>query len=191
VGEKFEEAGESAKKLAGLLKGVNGSGLDDKALETWKKLSDSMETSLKEIADTREIEAMRKAFDPLSEAFAKVVMGFRHAMKDPLFLYHCPMASDQQGAYWIESSQDVKNPYFGESPYKGQEMLKCAELVEKIPPEALPSLSKAKEAEEPQAKPEKGKQGTEATPAKDKQGADAKPEQHRTGSHPAHDGGEK
>ena len=180
VGEKFEEAGESAKKLAGLLKGVNSNGLDDKAKETWKKLSDSMETSLKEIADTREIGAMRKAFDPLSEAFAKVVMGFRHAMKDPLFLYHCPMASNQQGAYWIESSQDVKNPYFGETPYKGQPMLKCAELVEKIPPEALPTLSKAKEAEEPKAKPEKEKQGT-----------DAKPEPPGAGSHPAHDGGEK
>jgi len=180
VGEKSEEAEVSAKKLAGLLKGVNSSGLDVKALETWKKLSDSMETNLKEIADTREIGAMRKAFDPLSEAFAKVMMGFRHAMKDPLFLYHCPMASNEQGAYWIESSQDVKNPYFGETPYKGQQMLKCAELVEKIPPEALPSLSKSKEAQESQAKPEK-----------EKQGADAKPEQHGTGSHPAHDGGEK
>ena len=152
VGEKSEEAAVSAKKLAGVLKGVNSSGLDDKAKETWKKLSDSMETNLKEIADTREIGAMRKAFDPLSEAFAKVMMGFRHAMKDPLFLYHCPMASNEQGAYWIESSQDVKNPYFGETPYKGQEMLKCAELVEKIPPEALPSLSKAKEAQESQGK---------------------------------------
>jgi Cu(I)/Ag(I) efflux system membrane fusion protein len=180
VGEKSEEAGESAKKLAELLKGVNRSGLDDKAKETWTKLSDSMESSLKEIADTREIGAMRKAFDPLSEAFAKVVMGFRHSMKDPLFLYHCPMASNEQGAYWIESGQDVKNPYFGETPYKGQHMLKCAELVEKIPPEALPSLSKAKEAPESQAKPEKDKQGTNAKP--EKQGA---------GSHPAHDGGEK
>ena len=64
--------------------------------------------------------------------------------------------------------------------YKGQHMLKCAELVEKIPPEALPSLSKAKEAQESQAKPEKEKQGT-----------DAKPEPQSAGSHPAHDGGEK
>jgi hypothetical protein len=150
-----------------------------------------METNLKEIADTREIGAMRKAFDPLSEAFAKVMMGFRHAMKDPLFLYHCPMASNEQGAYWIESSQDVKNPYFGETPYKGQQMLKCAELVEKIPPEALPSLSKAKEAQGPRAKPGEDKQGTDATPARDKQDADAKPGQHDAGSHPAHDGGEK
>src|SRR5208283_1231834 len=132
VGEETEEAVISAEKMTGLLEGIKSSGLDDKARETWKKLSDSMETNLKEIADAREIEAMRKAFDPLSEAFAKVMMGFRHAMKGPLFLYHCPMASNEQGAYWIESSQEVKNPYFGETPYKGQQMLKCAELVEKI-----------------------------------------------------------
>src|SRR5208283_2174472 len=50
VGEKTEEAVVSAEKLTGLLEGINSSGLDDKALETWKKLSDSMETNLKEIA---------------------------------------------------------------------------------------------------------------------------------------------
>ncbi|MGO9566554.1 MAG: efflux RND transporter periplasmic adaptor subunit [Desulfomonilaceae bacterium] len=199
VGEKTEEVVVSAEKLAGLLEGVNSSGLGDKAQETWKKLSDSMETNLKEIADAREIESMRKAFDPLSEAFAKVMMGFRHAMKDPLFLYHCPMASNGQGAYWIESSQNVRNPYFGETPYKGQQMLKCAELVEKIPPEAFPSLDKAKSAQESQAKPNDKKQGTDSklnedehgtgpTSTKGKEENEVKPEQHGTGSHPAHDG---
>jgi membrane fusion protein, copper/silver efflux system len=202
VGEKTGEAAVSAEKLAKLLKELNSSGLDDKARETWKKLSDSMETSLKTIEDVREIEPMRKAFDPLSEAFAKVMLGFRHAMKDPIFLYHCPMAFNQQGAYWIESSQDVRNPYFGETPYKGQQMLKCAELVEKIPPESFPSLDKAKTAQESQAKPGNKKQGTDSklsedehgkglTPTKGKQESDKKLEQHDTGSDSKHDGSEK
>ncbi|MGO9570268.1 MAG: efflux RND transporter periplasmic adaptor subunit [Desulfomonilaceae bacterium] len=202
VGEKTEEATVSAEKLASLLKELNTNGLDDKARETWKKLSDSMETNLKTIEDAKEIEPMRKAFDPLSEAFAKVMLGFRHAMKDPIFLYHCPMASNEQGAYWIESSQDVKNPYFGETPYKGQQMLKCAELVEKIPPESFPSLDKAKSAQESQAKPDNKKQGTDSklsedkrdtgsTITKGKQETDAKPEQHGTGSDSKHDGGKK
>ena len=202
VGEKPEEAAVSAEKLAKFMKEVNTSGLDDKAGETWKKLSDTMETNLKTIQDTREIEAMRKAFDPLSEAFAKVMLGFRHAMKDPIFLYHCPMAFDQQGAYWIESSQDVRNPYFGETPYKGQQMLKCAELVEKIPPESFPSLDKAKSAQGSQAKPDDKKQGTDSklsqdengtgsTPTKGKKETDAKSEHHSTGSDSTHDGSAK
>ncbi len=70
-------------------------------------------------------------------------------------------------------------------------MLKCAELVEKIPPEALPSLSKAKEVQEPQSKQDKGKQGPAWTPANDKQGTEVKPEQHDAGSHSTHDGREK
>ena len=184
VEEKTEDAVVSAEKLTKLLKEINSTGLDDKARDTWKRLADTMTTNLKTIADSREIEPMRKAFDPLSEAFAKIVMGFRHAMPDSLFLYHCPMAIDQQGAYWIESSQDVKNPYFGETPYKGQQMLKCAELVEKIPPETFPSLDKAKSGKEPQAEQDKAKE-TNATPAKEKPGRDAK------GSPSTHDGGEK
>ncbi len=119
VGEKSEEAAVSAKKLAGLLKEVNSSGLDDKAQETWTKLSDSMETNLKEIADTREIGAMRKAFDPLSEAFAKVMMGFRHAMKDPLFCTTVRWLPMSRGLIGSNRVRMYKNPYFGETPYKG------------------------------------------------------------------------
>jgi len=170
---------------------VNISGLDEKAQETWKKLSDAMETNLKAMTDSREIGAMRKAFDPVSEAFAKVIMGFRHTMKDPLLLYHCPMASNEQGAYWIESSQDVKNPYFGGTPYKGQEMLKCAELVEKIPPEAFPSLDKAKDAQESDAKQDKEKPDGSPKSAEDKHDSGAEPDQQEAGSHPSHDGGKK
>jgi membrane fusion protein, copper/silver efflux system len=202
VKEKTQDATVSAEKLANLVKELNSKGLDNKASETWKKLSDTMLTNLKRIEDAREIAAMREGFDPVSEAFAKVMLGFRHAMKNPIFLYHCPMAFDSQGAYWIESSQNVRNPYFGETPYKGQQMLKCAELVEKIPPESFPSLDKAKSGQESQAKPDDKKQAAESQLSKDghqtgststkgKQETNAKPEHHGTGSDSTHDGSKK
>ena len=36
-------------------------------------------------------------------------------------LYHdlCPMAFDDQGAYWLSESKEIRNPYFGDK------MLKC------------------------------------------------------------------
>ncbi|MGB6066800.1 MAG: efflux RND transporter periplasmic adaptor subunit [Desulfomonilaceae bacterium] len=202
VSEKSEEAAVHAKKLAGLVKELSAQGLNDKCGKTWKKLSMSMLTNLKQIADTQDIGSMRKGFDPLSEAFAKVVMGFRHTMKNPLFLYHCPMAFDNEGAYWVESSKNARNPYFGKTPYKGQQMLKCGEMVEKIPPETFPSLDKAKGTKEPQVKSSTPKQGNDSTVTKDKQDAEptttkdkqepgAKPKTTSAGSHSTQNGREK
>lgn len=41
---------------------------------------------------------------------------------DSLYLAHCPMAFDNNGAHWIQQSDDLKNPYYGAS------MLKCGSI---------------------------------------------------------------
>jgi hypothetical protein len=114
---------------------------------------------------------MRKAFDPLSETFARMIMGFRHVMSGPLFLYHCAMAFDKKGAYWIEAGQEIRNPYFGEKLLKGQQMLKCGELIEKIPPEAADAERATQTAADSASKPATGKPTPEAKPGTDEHGS--------------------
>lgn len=41
---------------------------------------------------------------------------------DNLFLAHCPMAFDNNGAHWIQQSKELKNPYYG------AQMLKCGSI---------------------------------------------------------------
>jgi membrane fusion protein, copper/silver efflux system len=143
VDEKPEDAAQFGARMSERLTEVKQDLLDKKALDSWKNYLDSMAKDLKTIAEQKEIDAQRGAFDPLSETFAKVVMGFRHAMAEPLVVFHCPMAFDRKGAYWIEGSEDRRNPYFGTKPFKGQDMLKCGELVEKVPPEHAMTPAKA------------------------------------------------
>ena len=114
-----------------------------------------MHKEIEKIANNKDIQIQREAFDPLSESFARMLMSFRHAMPGPLFLYHCPMASGEKGAYWIQDNQEIKNPYFGRKLFKGQEMFKCGTLEETIPPETGPE-KKTAEA------------GTEKAPAHEK-----------------------
>jgi Cu(I)/Ag(I) efflux system membrane fusion protein len=180
VTEQVDEAAQAAEKLSALVDKVSAQALDPKAKEVWTKLAETMTTNLKTIAENMEIEVQRKAFDPLSECFARVVMAFRHVMEGPLFLYHCPMAFDKQGAYWLEAKQDPRNPYFGEKPFKGQDMLKCSELVEKIPPET----SIAEERSD-------NTHGADSAPDKKKQGSGSKPGGTEHGSHSDQEGGEK
>jgi len=171
VTENVDQAAEAGAKMTELVKGIDAAALEPKARETWTKLAGSMVSSLKTISEIREIEAQRRAFDPLSERFARIVMGFRHVMEGPLFLYHCPMAFDKQGAYWLEARQDPRNPYFGEKPFKGQDMLKCSELVEEIPPETGIAEAGADETLRADSAADKEKQGSDSKPGGTEHGA--------------------
>ncbi len=137
VDERTKDAAQYAENLKNLLSQVNPYFLDDKGKGVWKDLSASMIGALDKLAGQKDVAGMRTQFDPLSESFAKAIMTFRHVTEHPLYVYFCPMASDNQGAYWIDASKDRTNPYFGRKPVKGQDMLKCGELSETIPPEVL------------------------------------------------------
>jgi Cu(I)/Ag(I) efflux system membrane fusion protein len=174
VDENSELAGNKVKDLDAALHGVKTDLLDPQARESWKKLFEKMREQMEKIANNKDIQIQRQAFEPLSESFARTIMGFRHAMPQPLFLYHCPMAFDQKGAYWIEDTQEIKNPYFGRKLFNGQDMFKCGTLEETIPPEGPAKASAEKNQEKatvdgqtekaPESKPDakdsaKGEQG--------------------------------
>lgn len=162
VDEKTQDAILYAGSTKNLLSQVNSYFLDDKAKSEWQDLSRDMITALDRIQSQEDVAGMRKAFDPLSEAFAKAIMTFRHVADRPLYLYFCPMASNSQGAYWVDGSEDRTNPYFGHKPFQGQVMLKCGELEETIPSEApaakAPSPTPARTADQSPPEPSGGEQ---------------------------------
>ena len=104
VEEKLDDATKSGEKLAEFLKGMKTDKLESKARETWEKLSESMASNLKQLIEGKDVESKLKAFGPLSEDFVRLLMSFRHTMDNLLVVFHCPMAFDKQGAYWIEAS---------------------------------------------------------------------------------------
>jgi len=169
-----DQATDHAEKMDEVLKAVEIQILEEKAKQTWTALSNTVTEELKKIADTKDLESQRKAFDPLSEAFAKVVMGFRHAMKEPLVVFHCPMAFNKKGAYWVEASEQRRNPYFGRTPFNAQDMLQCGELIEKVPPEIKAAESKAESGAQSDDKSAKEPAGSEAKGAVQDQGSQTK-----------------
>ena len=71
------------------------------------------------------IEGKRKSFQVISDNIYDLVRTVRF---DKQVLYHqfCPMAFNDQGAYWLSPNSDVKNPYFG------KKMLTCGEVKDSI-----------------------------------------------------------
>ncbi len=66
------------------------------------------------------------AFRQLSHALIAVIKAHPDAFPDNVVRHTCPMAHDNQGADWLQTTEDVRNPYFGSMMYR------CGEIVEKL-----------------------------------------------------------
>ena len=76
------------------------------------------------IANSEDIKVQRENFEKLSIEMETMLNG---ALKSgSLYKQYCPMAFNNKGAYWISSSKDILNPYFGDK------MLKCGRVESEI-----------------------------------------------------------
>lgn len=81
--------------------------------------------SASSIAAAGDVSVQRESLELLSEATFSLTKAFG-ASDDKLYYQHCPMANNNQGAYWLSATEEIRNPYFGE------QMLKCGSTEESI-----------------------------------------------------------
>lgn len=108
------DAGE-AKKAAGELQASLG------AISNGKKASDNAAR----IAASSDLDQQRIVFSDLSNEMKTLVKEGK-LTSGSLYLEYCPMANNNQGAFWLSNEKQIKNPYFGDS------MLKCGSVKETI-----------------------------------------------------------
>ncbi|WPP51875.1 DUF3347 domain-containing protein [Catalinimonas niigatensis] len=102
-----------------------------------KKGAEMLATSLKEvsnateaqkvaskIAQTTSLDKQREAFITLSESMGDLVKGALSS--GAIYKAYCPMVNNNQGAYWLSESKEIRNPYFGDK------MLKCGSVKEEL-----------------------------------------------------------
>lgn len=99
--------------------------LSGAAHNDWMNYLGGMETSLKEIAAATDIEAQRQAFSTLSDNLYKSIKAYGLGGTTAYYEF-CPMAFDNQGAYWLSNEEKIRNPYFGDK------MLTCGTVKEKL-----------------------------------------------------------
>lgn len=116
---------EEAKGTDEALAKVDMKLLSGAAHNDWMNYLTPLQTSLKEIQASTDIEAQRKAFSNLSDNLYKSVKAFGLGGKDAFYDY-CPMAFNNEGAYWLSDQTEIKNPYFGDK------MLTCGQVKEKL-----------------------------------------------------------
>jgi hypothetical protein len=91
----------------------------------WMTYLSPLESSLKEIQGSSDIEVQRKAFSTLSDNMYKSAKAFGLGGKEAYYEF-CPMAFNNEGAYWLSDQSQIRNPYFGDK------MLTCGSVQEKL-----------------------------------------------------------
>jgi hypothetical protein len=86
-----------------------------------------MVESLTQLVKHKDLESQRQYFRDASYALATLFIGFKDLTKNQVFLFRCPTAFNKTGAYWIEKTRDLKNPYLG------KRMISCGELIATFP----------------------------------------------------------
>lgn len=97
--------------------------LQGQAHEHWMALEGQLSGAIDMMEKSEKLEDQRIHFVMLSENILDMTESFGLEM-DKAYKVFCPMAFENKGAYWLSETEDILNPYFGES------MLTCGEVKE-------------------------------------------------------------
>jgi Cu(I)/Ag(I) efflux system membrane fusion protein len=97
---------------------------DNKAHNHWMSLEGEIKSSATSISKTSDIKSQRDHFKHLSSHLINAVQLF--GVDEKVYVEFCPMADNNNGAYWLSKEEKVINPYFGEA------MLTCGEVKQVI-----------------------------------------------------------
>jgi len=91
----------------------------------WMNYQGGLTSSLQAIQASDDIETQRQAFSDLTGNLYKSIKAYGLGGINAFYDF-CPMAFDNQGAFWLSSEDKILNPYFGDK------MLTCGEVKEKL-----------------------------------------------------------
>lgn len=111
VASEVEQAALAALDLAESLESIEG-------CQTTAQLAE-------QINSQQDIGQQRADFAIVSQ---DLIAMFQHVQvrSGALYVTHCPMYNDQQGADWISASKEIENPYYGDK------MLSCGKVVQTL-----------------------------------------------------------
>ena len=97
---------------------------DSESHQHWMQAEKAMQKSASAIVASKNIDAQRTHFKELSKALTSAVQ--MYGIGQSVYNQFCPMANDNQGAYWLSNDKNVLNPYFGSA------MLACGSVKQVI-----------------------------------------------------------
>ena len=121
VNTNVEETKTAASEMLQSTKNLKISNLGAMETEHLKKIRSMLEA----ISENNDIENQRDHFIVLSENIIAFAANME-TLEKPLYIQHCPMVNNNEGADWLSLSEEIRNPYFGEV------MMNCGDTQRKL-----------------------------------------------------------
>lgn len=116
-----QQARNEAQQLMEVLKQLEADHLQGESRTYWENQAPALRQHATAIGSLEDLDAQRESFGHLSQVLIATLQALGNQGK-PLFVQHCPMAFDYQGADWLSTEEMIRNPYFGDA------MLTCGEV---------------------------------------------------------------
>ncbi len=126
VASDESKAETAAKKTLKALGSVDMSLLKGDAHMKWMGQLETINSNLNGIVSMKGIEMKRSHFSVVSDELSSAVKSFGIENNETVYIDYCPMANNNNGAYWLSADKEIRNPYFGDK------MLKCGKVKETI-----------------------------------------------------------
>ena len=129
VRDAFVESNEEAARahladVDAALDAVDMMELEGDAHDAWMQDLEAMQSHLDHVDHAEHIDHLRAEFSTLSQILAYSAEQF--GIEGSLYRKFCPMAFDEDGAYWLSRDDEIQNPYLPET------MLTCGEVIEQL-----------------------------------------------------------
>ena len=93
--------------------------------ETARNFTGTISNSSAALVQESGIEDKRREFEIITDALYTLTRAVRYD-GGTVYYQFCPMAFNDKGAYWLSSSPEIRNPYFGDK------MLTCGSIQDSI-----------------------------------------------------------
>jgi len=125
VNDDFAKALEGGSNFRQALSEVDMAQFEEKGHHIWMEQSSASEQTINIFLKTNDIESARANFIQLSEHVIALAQAFG-PFEQTVYVQHCPMANENQGANWLGTNKKISNPYFGSA------MLNCGSVTQTI-----------------------------------------------------------
>jgi Cu(I)/Ag(I) efflux system membrane fusion protein len=118
-----EKARRAAEEMKSSFAMVNMLFLEGEAHSKWLDLRPLVNEALQALIEAEGLTEMRVAFEPLSLGMIEAVNSYGMVSEKYVYVLSCPMAFENKGAVWLQSDENIRNPYFGSAMYRCGEVL--------------------------------------------------------------------
>lgn len=124
--DKMPDAQAAMQSLSTAAGHADATGLDDATRAAWHELHGRLAEAAAAGVEADDWTSLRTQFETISLAVIDADYQFGHPASGKHRVTFCPMAFNSAGAYWLQKTDAIANPYFGRS------MLKCGKVTDRI-----------------------------------------------------------